>query len=296
VFTANFDFIIDEFSGSTNRDTQISQLSVALAGTGAHELGHTFGLQHHDAYGDPAITTTDGTTPITTGGQQNTHIIATGSTGIDEVGRETSRTFSEYENAKLEFTGGADTIFFGSNVTNNELVATPITTLLETGATQTGGQALTFNTLTVSDLVATSVIGQLSSAGEVDTYTFTGGLGRLLTVEVLSEIRFENPIDSLITLIDPDGLTVATNDDLFYSGNTFQGGTLRSTDSLLLNLQLTKTGTYTLEVEDLATDTGLYSLFVASDVPEPSTILGTLAAVGLGAALMWKSRQRQIQG
>lgn len=81
IFTANFAFILDEFSGSVNRDQQLDQLTAALAGTAAHELAHHLGLQHFDAYGDDRIGPENyGNTQ----GYQNEHIMATGSTGLTE--------------------------------------------------------------------------------------------------------------------------------------------------------------------------------------------------------------------
>ena len=57
-----------------------------------------------------------------TGGIQNTHIMATGQTGISEAERETPRTLSQWENLMLEVGGGAISGLHG--VTGTSLAAT----------------------------------------------------------------------------------------------------------------------------------------------------------------------------
>ncbi len=268
IYSTNFDFTINEFSGSVNRDQQIAQLTTALAGTAAHELGHNLGLQHPDAYGDRRI---DPTTYSNTQGWQNEHIMATGPTGLGEAGRETLRTFSTLELAKLEYADG--------------LTASPGTNYYEpVGAHDTVGTALAlpFGYLPISDVYGFAGYGSLSAAGEYDYYSFTGQRNEMFTANTISQVRFVDSIDSLLTLYAPDGSTVLfSNDDIYFSGNTFNGGTVYSGDSILLNYLLQQDGTYYLQVRDGSTDTGNYALFATLDdsrVPEP----GTLILVGLG--------------
>jgi hypothetical protein len=54
VFTANFYEIVDEFSGRDDRAAQLNQLTTALAGTAARQLGIHLGLASSDAYSDIA--------------------------------------------------------------------------------------------------------------------------------------------------------------------------------------------------------------------------------------------------
>lgn len=277
VFTGNFGFIIDEVG---DRPTQISQLAAALGGTAAHELGHNLGLQHHDSYGDPALN------PAATGGLQNTHIMATGSTGLDEAGREATRTFSTLELAKLEYAAG--------------LTADPADPILEVGAAHgTAGtaQSLAKTSLAISGVNAFSVIGGISAGGENDFYSFVGTAGSLFTANTLSSALFGSVVDTILTLYKADGTTViALNDDIHY-GATFIGGSggLQSTDSLNLNVVLPTTGTYYLAVTGFRGDTGNYELFGSllgdtQAVPEPSSlVVFGFACLGLP----WISRCRK---
>ena len=103
VFTGNFDNLIE--SGRNRADT-VTQFSTAVAGTAAHEYGHTLGLLHHFVYSN------DGIAPRfnnlnNTGGLQNEHVIGTGVTGITENIREAGpRTFSPFSQVMLDVAGG----------------------------------------------------------------------------------------------------------------------------------------------------------------------------------------------
>ena len=101
VFSGNFGTFIE--SGES-RSQQIQELTMALSGTADHELGHNFGLEHGDSYSD--ITYTQQGIGVNTGGVQNSHIMATGSTGLTEPGRETLRDWSGLSTAKLEYAEG----------------------------------------------------------------------------------------------------------------------------------------------------------------------------------------------
>ncbi len=99
------------------RANQIDEISLALAGTAAHELGHSLGLLHHHAYSNPGITPAN---YAATSGLQNNHIMATGSSGLTEVGRERLRTFSPFERVMFDIAGGARSVFGGQD--NNSIV------------------------------------------------------------------------------------------------------------------------------------------------------------------------------
>lgn len=225
VFTANFAFILDEFSGSVNRDQQLDQLTAALAGTAAHELAHHLGLQHFDAYGDDRIGPENyGNTQ----GYQNEHIMATGSTGLTEQGREQDRTLATLELAKLEYADG---------LTNH----TPPTYLEPSGVHNTPATApsLPFTYLPIAGVYGFNMIGSISTAGEYDYPSFTGQAYQRLTANTLSQVLFSDPVNSYLALYGSDGSTLlAANNDLYFSGNTFNGGTYYSDDSILLNYLL----------------------------------------------------------
>ena len=285
IYSTNFDFTIDEFSGSVDRAAQLSQLTTALAGTAAHELGHNLGLQHPDAYGDRRLTPS---TYSNTHGWQNEHIMATGGdygTGLGETGRETARTFNTLETAKLEYADG--------------LTASPGPTYLEPGAvhnTPASALSLLFTYLPLSDVNGFSMYGSLGAVGEYDFFSFTGQRNEMFTANTISQVRFLNPIDSFLTLYASDGTTVlASNDDIAFGGNTFNGGTSYSDDSILLNYLLQNDDTYYLQVRDYSTDTGNYALLTILDdsrVPEPSTLV--LVGIGLAGAGIRLRRRKKL--
>ena len=96
MFAANFGGFIES---NEPRSQQIQEIATSLAGTGVHELGHSLGLRHHAAYGTPGITPSNYNN---TQGLQNAHYLATGSTGLNEIERESTRTFSTWSNVLLE--------------------------------------------------------------------------------------------------------------------------------------------------------------------------------------------------
>jgi hypothetical protein len=280
VFTAEFDFFVDEFDGSVNRSAQISQLSRALSGTAAHELGHNHGLEHCDCYG------TAGITPATYGNTnrlQNRHIMATGITDLSEAEREAPRTFSTLETVKLEYAAG--------------LTLTTPTVLTEQaaahGSTATA-QALTATSLAISGVDAFALRGRVATNGQQDFYSFTAAAGSLLTVQVMGNAFLADPLDSLVSLLDAQGNSLITFDDIYVGATGFAtsstaGTTNYSLDSMLVNFTLTQGGTYYLNVRDFSTGTGDYALLgftsggrVSAAAPEPlsASLLG-FGLVGL---------------
>lgn len=292
VYSNNFSYIIE--SGDA-RATQIAELATALAGTGGHELGHSVGLQHHHAYGDQGITPAD---YGNTGDVQNSHVIATGSTGLSETGRETDRTFSQMSNLMLEAAGGANGGVFG--MTGTALATTVLAqtdsdyTSGDTGNTAGTATALALTSLPISGLDAAHTLGDLATAGDLDFYSFTIASPGQLFAQIWSDDRYANDFDTRLRLFDTDGISVlGDNDNILYDGNVFGSGTLREEDSALLNISLSAAGTYFLEVSNLGPvigegetdDGGVYSLIFGVDmtvIPEP----GSLALLVSGAIVL----------
>ena len=279
IFTANFDFIIE---ANSSRATQIQQLTSALAGTAAHEFGHNLGLMHEDSYGDPSIVY-NGSAPVPTFGIQNTHIMATGRTGLNELGRETDRSFSRLSQAKLDYADG-----LGAN--------TPTSTNEQGGAHGSTGtaQLIDFAELSSSGLLGRNVIGSINSEGESDFYSFDAVAGAIFTADLMSGAIFGNDVDSIMTLYDIDGTSLlGQNDDIVYNADFYGTGSGETLDSGLLNITLTQTGRYFLEISGFGTSTGNYELLMAvtpvAAVPEPSTAL----IFGLGGAVVLISRRRR---
>jgi len=301
VATANFDFIIDEFTGSTSRPLQIAQISTALAGTGAHELGHSFGLFHHQAYSDPSIT------PATygaTGGAQNKYIIATGETGLTEAGREVIRTFSPWEKAMLDLAGGASAAYPGPGFDHKKLVASPVPIFLledgpfDAGATPATSLPIALTAGASSGMKMALVAGDLDlTPGDADMYKFAVTEPSLLCAEIFSDNRFASPFDfdSVLLLLDGTGALVAMDDDVLYDGDVFGAGTFKQDDPFLLNIPVSP-GFYHLLVHvsgapSIPPSVGdAYWLAVGlSPIPEPAG-LGALALVA--AVTLCRRRRR----
>ena len=252
VYTKNFHFIVE---ADEDDATQVAELSAALAGTGGHEVGHVLGLFHHHAYGRDDI---DPSNYANTGGAQNNHLIATGSTGLQETGRESPRTISRMSALILE--SAASHPFL-----RNAVRAIGSTTLELTnttgavGATAGTATALSLTSLPVSGLDAANTIGFLDNSSDVDVYSFTVSDASSVWVETWSSRRWLDSLNTKLRLLDTDGSTVlASNDDIRYSGNVFDAGTIRSTDSALWNIKLPSAGTYFVEVK--GDESGFYNL------------------------------------
>ncbi|GMV83062.1 MAG: hypothetical protein AMXMBFR7_42460 [Planctomycetota bacterium] len=265
VFPEEFVFILDEFTGGTNRALQLSQLTRGLSSTAAHELGHNLGLQHYDPYGDPRIVDPDDTGEI-----QNVHIMATSNTGLGEAAREAVRTFGSLSRAKLAYSSG--------------LTASTPASLSETaGAHGTAGTAQDLGLdgddppSALTGTRSVNVLGEIASNGELDYYRFTARAGQLILINTISDQisqsldSYDDPIDCFVRLLDTDGTTeIASNDDIRYGWSTIETGeTGYGTDSLLANRIIPADGTYYIVVKDFSTDTGFYELFVTLTDPPP---------------------------
>lgn len=297
-----FGFFIE--SGDARAD-QISEISLGLAGTAAHELGHSVGLLHHHAYSNAGITPAN---YGATGGLQNNHIIATGSTGLGEVGRQTVRNFSPFSQVMLDITGGAALTFGGQD--NDSLVTGGITsdnaendtfaTLgTDAGATIGSAHTMTLSTGPTSGMEIGFIEADLDLAGDadVDVFKFTTSSQGILSAHVFSvNLAYGGAaeFDPMLELLDSTGTLIpfGSTDDTMYSGDVFGAGGFGSEDPFLVNLSLATAGDYYLRVTsvgggELGSNYWLVAGFLA--VPEPGS-LTILAATGLIIALRRKRR------
>ena len=306
VATGNFNFALEP--SFDTRAVSIQEISTSLAGTAAHELGHTLGLQHHFSYSAAGITPDN---LSDTGGLQNQHVIATGGTGISEGERESAdRNFSPFSRVILDIAGGVTSELNGFGRENTAIVDNPVFSDAselgsqnDAGATFDTAQQLTFQRGDTSGADISFVEADLDGgAADVDIFSFTTTGETTFSTHVFSEeLRFSREFDPVLALFDALGNEIGTSDDINYGGDSIDVDTIvdldstdtsTSDDSFLFNILL-DAGTYFLEVR--ATDveisdnpssgdqyflvTSLVPSLVA--VPEPSaTILLTLALTG----------------
>lgn len=87
--------------------------------------------------------------------------------------------------------------------------------------------------------------GRVERAGDVDTFTFSGARGARIVAEVFAR-RLGSPLDSLLTLTDAAGRTLAANDDHEDKG----AGLLTHHADSHVELTLPEDGRYTLRLTD----------------------------------------------
>jgi hypothetical protein len=296
IYTANFKSILDEFSGSTGRPMQIGQLTTALAGTGAHELGHTFGLDHQDSYSHPSI---HPGTYAATGGVQNIYIMATGETGLSETERETPRTLAPWSRAKLDIAGGAAGHIAGAN---QKLVASPILldvseegVGVDAGSTIATAKPMTFAGGSSSGMLMGFVAGNPDASTappmpfdmDIDMWRIGIPGPGLLSAEIFSLERFGAfGYNTKLELFDSVGTLLFGVDNLHYDDDTFNAATFRQFDPAMINIPLSSPGFYFLKVSptvftDVGPTDGYWLMAGFRPIPEPASLSTLCYALGL---------------
>lgn len=263
VTTGNFD---GDIESSDSRAQQIEEVSGSLAGTTAHELGHSLGLLHHFVYSNPGINPGN---YANTGSQQNVHIMGTGSTGIDELERQELRSLSPFSRVMLDITGGSDASSFEEN---NSVVANPLVSerselgSIDAGNTLATAQPLTFEIGPTSGLPVSFLEADVDRFSfDVDVFSFTVPTDAVLVSHVFSE-RLDlgsDEFDAVLELLDADGVVVASVDDTTWDDDQFvdlSSPEDEDDDPFLVNIPL-NAGDYFLRVSSATTD--------VSDPPVP---------------------------
>jgi hypothetical protein len=284
IYTANFARYVNEFDGTDQRKEQLTQLSHALLGTAAHELAHNFGIEHCDCYACQGVSPDN---YGNTGGLQNSHIIATGGTGLNEAGRETMRTFSSWERVKLAYGKGL-------------LAGTPPVLAEQALVHDSLGtaQTISLTDIPIADASSALITGEISEVNEMDYFSFSLLAGQTFTARVHSETmaHIGNPVNSFMSFFAPSGATLFADDDIEYNRNVFNSGLatdLYSRDTFFVNIPITETGIYSLAVSGVGGDTGGYELLLATTpvvVPEASAGWLSCSGLVLGATVFWRRR------
>ena len=271
--------VVEQF-GVNYTPQQYSDLVVAFTSTVAgHELGHTAGLRHGDAFGPIGSgyfveTETTNVYPADTRGkaavETDWHLLASpASVGTPLSSAAHSTFFGERESIKLAF----DDI----GRTRREAATAPGSHSTRASAEDLGSLAKLYvpNLAPATgfvrsgqsfDVSAMAVVGDLkpqtnSTATEVDYYRFQGVANEIVNVELLvSSIR---PLrgaafDGELRIFKSDGTLLAFNDD------DFEG----TKDPTLLDVVLPEDGTYYISVglseqPAIASPGGRYELFVS---------------------------------
>lgn len=295
IYPANFGPSLSATATLAQNETS---LEVAVGDTTAHELGHTFGLDHQDAYGDPKITPAN---YANTAGIQNTHIMASGATGLSN-NRSTPRSFSQLEIAKL---AQANNLYIAGGWTPNLIADAGPNHTQKTTVGANAAQALTLNYLPVAGESVVTVTSGSIGTGKDDVYSFTAAVGAPITADILaysttansdgdpsSTPFFNTPANTTLSLWENNGGTpvlIASSNDKEYSGNTWISGTQTDNDPMILNQPAPATDTYYLDVYGVSA--GNYEMFVS--VPEPTAL--SLLAAGFVAMLIGRRLQRRSQ-
>jgi len=219
VFTGNFG---NHIRTGVPRAASVEGFANAIAGTAAHELGHTFGLLHHFVYSAEGISPSNYNN---TGGLQTQHIISTGSTGNTiSIRQAGGRTLAPFSQILIDVAGGSR--YFqriNSNLDNTPLVDNPVMSddseqrSGDAGDTFATAQVLSFQTGTISNKQISFVEADLDGgASDVDLFRFDVSVETILSAHVLSErLGIGNDrFDPTVKLMDASGNELAFSDDV----------------------------------------------------------------------------------
>ncbi len=274
------------FGTQRNRLPGTVENFVALSSTiAAHELAHTYGLRHQDAFGPPGSGVFDGGKnafryrPVFTGPkaafETKQHLIASpasvGTTLVDALGNP---YFGERESLKLAFSEtGSVVTEIPDSLKSTQLIGTQTVLVQPLGALaplsvpntlQAGASNFGRNL----DAAASGVIGEIkyTSAGrsENDYYSFQGRKDDVVTIEVMSQSlrhRFNNTIDSLLRVYNSAGQKIAYYGSLL---GAFNDDSIEPTDSILIDLVLPADDSYTIEVDTFSFQAPEFSIYQPS--------------------------------
>ncbi|MDG2224390.1 MAG: PKD domain-containing protein [Rubripirellula sp.] len=242
---------------------------IALSSTiAAHELGHTYGLRHHDAFGNPgdgvfsglgaaAFTPSyEGFLPATADETAN-HLLASPASVKTTINDALQNPyFGPREALKLAF---FETGFTVKERSDAEKAGTLVVNGVDHAVQALGDlQPLVVpNTNTnlnrahyaASAVNVTGSIDEVNGKSENDLYSFTALKDDVITFEVYSvslRTRIPNQIDSLLRVYDSLGNKVDYYGSPF---GAFNDDGFEPTDSILIDVQFPETGTYYVEVD-----------------------------------------------
>ncbi len=258
----------------TNRLPPNEQNFIALSSTiASHELAHMYGLRHHDAFGSPGAgifskVPSTWFLPVFAGPQgaieTSDHLIASPASVRTTLSDALANPyFGEREALKLAYfeTGESVQELLLSQKTDSVSLGGIDYPVQQLGALQsiavpntlTSSLALNYNV--PLDAAATTVIGSIDLAGgksENDIYSFTGNVGDVITVELMSfalRTRYANTIDSVLRLYAANGQLVELVPYHGHQLGAFNDDGFEPTDSILIDVRLPSSGTYFVEVD-----------------------------------------------
>ena len=260
-------------TGLSNNQSDIISASAVI---GAHELGHIFGLRHHDAWGPIGAGVPEGLsfryTPSYPGPEDadetRDHIMNTPALAGQFFDTFSRSWLGEREAIKLTYAANGQAVF-ETTAQNDTFEDAQMLELEELIVPNTiiNGQNADAGDFSIK---ATSVIGTFGFVDPGDFYAFEGETGMAYSFEVISSAtdRYSNvdPIDGIISIFDSQfnpvdyyGVPASNDDDVEFSR-----------DSHLLDLILPESGIYYAHVETFGSgDTGTYELFINSFVASP---------------------------
>ena len=295
IFTGNYG---NHISTVVSREASVEGFANAIAGSAAHELGHSFGLLHHLVYSNEGISP-ENNNLVNTGGLQTVHIMNTGSTGNTIAIRQAGgRTLSPFSEVIMDISGGSRFFQRFSRFDNISLVDNPV---MSDDSEQRGGdagdttdtaQALSFQMGTLSEKQISFVEADLDGgASDVDYFSFDVAVETTLSAHVSSDqLGIGNDeFDPTLTLLDASGNELAFADDTNWLRNNFvvdqsvpasSEDTTFTQDSALFNITLAP-GTYFLKVAPAQIDIGqtasngdFYWLVTSLDATEVVVVFG----------------------
>jgi len=217
VYTASFDGSLEPAFNS--RQHSIDEISTSLAGTAGHELGNSFGVFHQNVYSALGISSAS----TNTSGQQNRHLLSTGSTETNEAKRESFRSLSPFWEVILDIAGGSQTYAGTALVSNPVFSNNTEANGGDAGDTLTTAQQLLFSIWESSGKEISFIEADLvNTESDVDVYGFSTAVETTLTAHVFtSRTPGVDNFDSVLELVDASGAVVGVSDNIGWRGGEF---------------------------------------------------------------------------